>query len=389
MQLDFSYYNPTTIHFGKDSLSKLNDELPNFGKTVLLVYGRNAIKSNGIYNKVMASLSATGKKIVELSGVMPNPTYNKMIEGVELVREHNVDLILAVGGGSVIDCAKGISVSAYCKDQDPFQKYWIEWQELTNDVVPVASILTMVGTGSEMNGGSVITHEETKNKAGRVFPSVAFPKFSILNPEYTYSVSQYQMVSGVFDTMSHLMEQYFSDLGANTTDYVIESLLKSSIDNLRVALKAPDDYEARSNIMWNATLALNTITGLSKTQDWQVHMIEHQLGAYTDCAHGMGLAAVSLPYYRLIYKFGLDKFVRFATEVWGVSTEGKTKEQIALKGIDALEAFTKECGIVTSLEELGATKEMLPKIAESTVIIGNGYKKLTTEEVLGILEECF
>ncbi len=389
MQLDFSYYNPTTIHFGKESLSKLNDELPNYGDTVLLVYGRNAIKSNGIYDKVMASLSAAGKKVVELSGVMPNPTYDKMMEGVELVREHKVDLILAVGGGSVVDCAKGISVSAHCEGQDPFQKYWVEWQDLANDVVPVASILTMVGTGSEMNGGSVITHEETKFKAGRVFPPAAYPKFSILNPEYTFTVSQYQMVSGVFDTMSHLMEQYFTDQGANTTDYVIESLLKSSIDNLRVALKTPDDYEARSNIMWNATLALNTITGLSKTQDWQVHMIEHQLGAYTDCAHGMGLAAVSLPYYRLIYKFGLDKFVRFATEVWGVSTEGKTKDQIALEGIDALEAFTKECGIVTSLEELGATKEMLPKIAESTIIIGNGYKKLTNEEVLNILEECF
>lgn len=389
MQLDFSYYNPTTIHFGKESLSKLNDELPNYGNTVLLVYGRNAIKSNGIYDEVMASLSAAGKKVVELSGVMPNPTYDKMMEGVELVREHNVDLILAVGGGSVVDCAKGISVSAHCEGQDPFQKYWVEWQDLSNKVVPVASILTMVGTGSEMNGGSVITHEETKFKAGRVFPPMAYPKFSILNPEYTFTVSQYQMVSGVFDTMSHLMEQYFTDQGANTTDYVIESLLKSSIDNLRVALKTPDDYEARSNIMWNATLALNTITGLSKTQDWQVHMIEHQLGAYTDCAHGMGLAAVSLPYYRLIYKFGLDKFVRFATEVWGVSAEGKTKDQIALEGIDALEAFTKECGIVTSLEELGATKETLPKIAESTIIIGNGYKKLTNEEVLNILEDCF
>lgn len=389
MQLDFSYYNPTTIHFGKESLSKLNDELPNYGNTVLLVYGRNAIKSNGIYDKVMASLSTAGKKVVELSGVMPNPTYDKMMEGVELVRAHKVDLILAVGGGSVVDCAKGISVSAHCEGQDPFKKYWVDFQDLENDVVPVASILTMVGTGSEMNGGSVITHEETKYKAGRVFPPMAYPKFSILNPEYTFTVSQYQMVSGVFDTMSHLMEQYFSDQGANTTDYVIESLLKSSIDNLRVALKTPDDYEARSNIMWNATLALNTITGLSKTQDWQVHMIEHQVGAYTDCAHGMGLAAVSLPYYRLIYKFGLDKFVRFATQVWGVSTEGKTKEQIALEGIDALEAFTKECGIVTSLEELGATKEMLPKIAESTIIIGNGYKKLTNEEVLNILEECF
>ncbi|EPF8030225.1 hypothetical protein ACSW0U_000057 [Vibrio fluvialis] len=189
--------------------------------------------------------------------------------------------------------------------------------------------------------------------------------------------------------MSHLMEQYFSDQGANTTDYVIESLLKSSIDNLRVALSTSDDYEARSNLMWNATLALNTITGLSKTQDWQVHMIEHQLGAYTDCAHGMGLAAVSLPYYRLIYKFGIEKFVRFATQVWGISTSGKSQEQIAQEGLDALENFTKECGIVTSLEALGATQEMLPAIADSTIILGNGYKTLTKEEVLDILQACF
>ncbi len=389
MQLDFSYYNPTTIHFGKNSLGKLNDELSHYGETVMLMYGRNAIKSNGLYDEVIAILRHAGKNIVELSGVMPNPTYKKMMEGAKLVREHNVSLILAVGGGSVIDCAKGISISAYCENEDPFQKYWVEYQDVTNKIIPVASILTMVGTGSEMNGGSVITHEETKYKIGRLFPANVFPKFSILNPEYTFTVSQYQMVSGVYDTMSHLMEQYFSDQGANTTDYLIESLLKSSIDNLRIALKNPTDYEARSNLMWNATLALNTLTGLSKTQDWQVHMIEHQLGAYTDCAHGMGLAAISLPYYRFIYKFGIEKFVRFATQVWGVSPEGKTQDQIALEGIDALERFTKECGIVTSLEALGATREMLPEIAQSTTIIGKGYKKLTTKDVLDILEACF
>lgn len=389
MQLDFTYYNPTTIHFGKNSLTNLNDELTQYGDTVLLMYGRNAIKSNGLYDQVMTILAEAGKKVIELSGVMPNPTYEKMMEGAKLVREHNVSLILAVGGGSVIDCAKGVSVSAYCEGQDPFQKYWVEHQEITNKIVPVASILTMVGTGSEMNGGSVITHEESKYKVGRAFPAKVFPKFSILNPEYTFTVSQYQMVSGVFDTMSHLMEQYFSDQGANTTDYLIEGLLKSSIDNLRIALKKPNDYEARSNLMWNATLALNTMTGLSKTQDWQVHMIEHQLGAYTDCAHGMGLAAISLPYYRLVYKFGIEKFVRFATQVWGISAEGKKPDQIALEGIAALEHFTNECGIVTSLQELGATKEMLPKIAKSTTIIGKGYKKLTDKDVLEILEACF
>lgn len=218
---------------------------------------------------------------------------------------------------------------------------------------------------------------------------IYFGKDSILNPEYTFSVSRYQMVSGVFDTMSHLMEQYFIGDDNNTTDYIIESLLKSSIDNLRVALKNPEDYESRSNLMWNATLALNTLTGVSKAQDWQVHMIEHQLGAYTDCAHGMGLAAVSLPYYRHIYPNGVDKFVRFAKEVWGVFTETKTRDAIAEEGINAMENFLHECGIVTSLKELGATKEMMPKIAESTVIVGRGYKKLTSDEILNILEACF
>ena len=388
MLLDFTFYNPTKIYFGKESLDNLKNELTNYGETVLLTYGKNAIKSIGLYDQVTAILKDAGKKIVELPGVMPNPTYEKLMEGAKLVRDNDVSLILAVGGGSVIDCAKGIAVSAYC-DEDPFQKYWLNFEDIANKTVPVASILTMVGTGSEMNGGSVITHEEMKIKAGRVFPPEVYPQFSILNPEYTFSVSQYQMVSGVFDTMSHLMEQYFSGDNNNTSDYIIEGLLKASIDNARIAIKNPEDYQSRSNLMWNATLALNTVTGLSKPQDWEVHMIEHQLGAYTDCAHGMGLAAISLPYYRHIYPFGLDKFVRFATEICGISPEGKTKEAVAEEGLDALENFMKECGIVTSIEELGATKEMLPKIAESTVILENGYKKLTTEEILKILEACF
>ena len=388
MLLDFTYDNPTRIHFGRKALANLNSELASYGRNVLLVYGKTAIKENGLYDKVMAILKEADKLVVELSGVMPNPTYRKMLEGCELVRDNRVDLILAVGGGSVIDCAKGISVSAYC-EEEPFKKYWLEFQPVSNKTVPVASILTMAGTGSEMNGGSVITHEEMKIKGGRVFTPDIYPRFSILNPEYTYTVSQYQMVSGVFDTMSHLMEQYFCGTDNNTTDYLIEALLRSSIDNVRAALVNPENYEARSNIMWNATLALNTLTGLSKSQDWEVHMIEHQLGAYTDCAHGMGLAAISLPYYRHISACGVDKFARFATEVWNISAEGKSTEELAKEGIDSLEAFCRECGIVTSLRELGATEEMLPKIAESSFILDGGYTKLTTEEVLDILKECF
>lgn len=387
MLFDFTYYNPTRIHFGKDSLQELTGELNNYGETVLLVYGKNAIKKTGLYNQVLEILSRSGKYVVELAGVMSNPTYDKVLEGGALIREHKVDLILAIGGGSVIDCAKAISVSAYCEG-DAFTKYWMNFEPVSNPIVPVGSILTMVGTGSEMNGGSVITHEELKIKNGRVFGPEVYPKFSILNPEYTFTVPEYQMVSGVFDIMSHLMEQYFSGNDNNTSDYVIEGLLRSVIDNTRVAIKNPQDYEARSNLMWSSTLALNTIAGVSKEQDWEVHMIEHQLGAYTDCAHGMGLAAISIPYYKYIYPYGLDKFVRFAKEVWHVSEEGKTKEEVAQEGLSRLEAFIKECGMVTSLRDLGATKEMLPLIANSTVL-GGGYKQLTAEEVLLILERCY
>lgn len=387
MLFDFIYYNPTRIHFGKDSLNQLKGELESYGETILLIYGKNSIKKIGLYDEIVKILNEGGKKVIELSGIMSNPTYSKVLEGGKLVRENNVDLILAVGGGSVIDCAKAISVAAYCEG-DAFTRYWINFEPVNNKIVPVGSVLTMVGTGSEMNGGSVITNEELKLKNGRVYPSEVYPKFSILNPEYTFSVPQYQMVSGIFDIMSHLMEQYFSGNDNNTTDYVIEGLLRSVIDNARVAIKNPNDYEARSNIMWSATLALNTMAGLAKEQDWEVHMIEHQLGAYTDCAHGMGLAAISIPYYNYIYTYGLDKFVRFAKEVWHVSPEGKTKDEIAKEGLVALESFIKECGMVTSLRDLGATKEMLPLIANSTVL-GGGYKKLTAEDILTILEACY
>ena len=387
MNLDFTYYNPTKIHFGKNALEKLSEELKNYGNNIMLAYGKGAIKRTGLYDKIMAVLKESGKTVVELSGIMPNPTYEKVMEGAKLVKENNVDLILAVGGGSTIDCAKAISVSAYCEG-DAWTKYWINEEQVDNKIVPVASVLTMAGTGSEMNGGSVITNEEVKLKNGRVFPENVYPKFSILNPEYTYTVPKYQMVSGIFDIMSHLMEMYFSGEDDNTTDYMIEGVLRSVINSTKVAINDPENYEARSNIMWSSSLALCRILGLGKAQDWEVHMIEHQLGAYTDCTHGMGLAAISLPYYRYIYKFGLDKFVRFAKEVWKVDDSGRTKEETALAGIDAMEDFMKECGIVTSIKELGATEEMLPLIANSTILCG-GYKVLTAEEVLEILKAAF
>lgn len=388
MNLDFTYYNPTKIYFGKDALQNLPAELAHYGNTVLLVYGKGSVKKLGLYDQVMEMLAQAGKTVVELPGIKSNPTYAQLQEGARLVREHQVDLILAVGGGSVIDCSKGISVAAYC-ERDPWQKYWVNMEEVTNPVVPVGSILTMAGTGSEMNGGSVITNDEVKMKNGRVFEPNVYPKFSILNPEYTYTVPKYQMVSGIFDTMSHLMEQYFSGEDDNTTDYLIEGVMDSLIHSAREALQDPHSYQARSNIMWCATLGLNTLTGLSKTQDWEVHNIEHQIGAYTDCAHGAGLAVVSPHYYRYIAPYGLDQFVRFAQKVWKVDTTGMTKEQAAMAGIDKLAEFIRELGLPTTLRELGVTSpEMAAEIANSTYP-GGGYKKLDTADIQEILKQAY
>ena len=388
MKLDFNYYNPTKIYFGKTSLNNLKDELKNYGKTILLVYGKNSIKKNGLYDKIITILKEADKKVIELAGIKSNPTYKQMMEGARLVRENNVDLILGVGGGSVIDCSKAISVSAYCNG-DPWEKYWVNFEKIDNKIIPVGAVLTMAGTGSEMNGGSVITNEEKMLKNGRVFSSDVYPKFSILNPEYTYTVPKYQMISGIFDTLSHLMEQYFSGDDNNTTDYILEGVMEALIDNARVALNNPEDYEARSNIMWCTTIGLNTITGVSKTQDWEVHMIEHQLGAYTDCAHGIGLAIISVPYYKYIYKYGLNKFVRFAKKIWKVDDKNLTKDEIAVAGIEKLADFIKELGIPTTLREIGTTEDMLPKIANSTIILDGGYKKLTSNEILNILKEAY
>lgn len=387
MQLDFTYENPTRVHFGRSALDHLPQELAGYGDTVLLVYGKNAIKRIGLYDRITAILRDCGKTVVELPGIKSNPTYAQLLEGARLVRENRVDLILAVGGGSVIDCAKGISVSAYCEG-DPWQRYWMDFEEVDNPIVPVGCVLTMAGTASEMNGGSVITNEEQTIKNGRVFPAKVNPRFAILNPEYTYSVPKAQMVSGIFDTMSHLMEQYFSGDDDNTTDYIIEGVMESLIRSAREALKNPEDYEARSNLMWCATMGLNTVTGLSKAQDWEVHMIEHQLGAYTDCPHGAGLAAISVPYYRYIYRDGLDKFVRFAAKVWGIDPHGMDKEQAALAGIEALAAFIRELGLPATLRELGATEDMLPKIAASAVK-GGGYRRMEEADILKVLEACY
>lgn len=388
MLYDFTYQNPTRIHFGKKAINKLAGELREYGPNILLVYGKASIKRIGLYDQVMNILQAEGKNVVELAGINANPRYTQLLEGARLVREHNIDLILAVGGGSVIDCAKGIACAAYAEG-DVWQRYYVNQEPVTNRVIPVGSILTMAGTGSEMNSGSVITNEAENLKIGRVYPlALVTPRFSILNPEYTYSVPKYQMISGIFDIFSHLMEQYFSGDDDCTSDYLLEGLMLSLIFASRKAIVNQEDYEARSNIMWCATMGLNKILGLSKTQDWEVHMIEHQLGAYTDCAHGIGLAIISPAYYRYIYRDGLHRFVRYAKHIWGVEDHGQGDEAIALEGINRLEAFIAELGIPATLREVGATEEMLPLIANST-IPGGGYKQLNAEDILAILKACY
>lgn len=383
---DFTYCNPTKLYFGKHALDGLNEELPKYGKRVMLVYGGGSIKKNGIYDKVVEVLKANGKEIYEDSGVMPNPTTDKLREGVERARAAKADLILAVGGGSVCDYAKAVSVSVNC-DDDPWEKYYIRFENPTCEIVPVGCVLTMVGTGSEMNGGAVITNHEQKLKIGHVFGENVFPKFSILNPEFTFTLPRRQMIAGIYDIMSHILEQYFSDDDDNVSDYVMEGLLRSLIHSANIASKNPTDYEARSNIMWTATWALNTFVAKGKTTDWQVHMLGQAVGAHTDATHGMTLAAVSMAYYRYIMTYGLKKFARYAAVVWGVNADGKSDEEVAAEGLSEMEKWMTGLGLTMNLTELGVTPDMIDAIADSTVTKKGGYKALDKAEIKKILRE--
>ena len=383
---NFSYSNPTRLYFGDDALSFLKDELANYGERVMLTYGGGSIKRNGIYDDIIRILKEAGKEIFEDPGVMSNPTVQKLYEGCKIAKENDVDLILAVGGGSTIDYAKAVSVSAWC-EEDPWDKYYLRMEEPDNRIIPVGSVLTMVGTGSEMNGGSVITNHEQKLKIGHVFGDRVMPKFSILNPKYTFTIPKYQMVAGIYDIFNHICEQYFSGEDDNTSDYLSEALMKSVIHASRIAVKNPEDYEARSNLMWCATWALNTLIAKGKATDWEVHMIGQAIGAYTDATHGMTLSAVSLPYYRHIMPYGLSKFARFAKEVWGVRTEDMSEQEAAETGLAAMESWMKEIGVVMSAKELGVTEDMIDGIADATFLFDGGYKALTRDEVAEIVRE--
>lgn len=382
---NFSYCNPTKLYFGEDALENLIVELAKYGNNVALVYGSGSIKKNGIYDEIMDILKSAGKTVSEIAGVMPNPTVHKLYEGVEIARTHKVDFILAVGGGSVVDYAKALSVSIHC-EEDPWEKYYARFEEPVCEIVPVGVVLTMVGTGSEMNTGAVITYPEKKLKIGHVFTDERImPKFSILNPRYTMSLPKNQMIAGIYDIFNHICEQYFSGEDDNTSDYISEGLMKSVIHSSRIAIKDKNDYEARSNLMWSATWALNTLVSRGKSTDWMVHMIGQSVGACSNATHGMTLSAVSLPYYKMIMPYGIRKFARFAVNVWDISPDGKNEEELAKEGLSAMEAWMEELGLAMKLSEIEVTMEMIDDIVNGTLIMEGGYKVLSKEDVRKVL----
>ncbi len=387
---NFIFENATKVYFGKGCVKEYLDcLLKPYGDTVLLAYGGGSIKKNGIYDTVTSLLRESGKTIVEFSGIMSNPTYTKVLEGAKLAREHHVDMILGIGGGSVMDCCKAVSMAAVYEG-DIWEDFWARAGVIDFEPMPLGVIVTAAGTGSECNGGAVITNEEAKIKTGRDYPKCN-PKFALMDPTYTYSLPTKQMISGGFDILSHIMETYFSEPNEdNLSDDLSEALMKSVIRNLRAAVRNPEDDTARSNLFWASTMAENRIIKLGKKCDFECHQIEHQLGAYTNCNHGFGLAVIHPVYYRHIYRYGLAKFVRFAEEVWKIPRAGRSDEEMAKAGVEALAGFIQEMGLPTTLRELGISdRAILKEIADSCNISQGSYKRMTREEILEMLQECF
>ena len=382
---NFIFENKTKAYFGKGGVKEyLGSLLRNYGDTVMLAYGGGSIKRNGVYDEVTAILKDAGKTVVEFGGIMSNPTYRKAQEGAKLAKENHVDLILAVGGGSVSDCCKVFSAQANV-DEDLWEMEYAK-RTLPTKFIPLGTIVTVFGTGSEMNNGAVITHEEKKIK-GALWGAQA--DFAFHDPAYTLSVPMKQVISGAFDTLSHAMETYFGKPEENNlSDDINEAVMRSTIRNIRVLLTDPQNYEARSELEWASAMAENGILKIGKVTDFQAHQIEHQLGAYTDCNHGAGLAVLHPVLYRHIYKSGAARFARFAQNVWGITPQG-SDEETALAGIEALADFIKEIGLPTTFAELGIPANTdFRAIADSTNLTAGCCKKLTHDEIYKILQEC-
>ena len=385
--LDFMYYNPVRVHFGKDAMAKLPEELGKYGKHVLLAYGGGSIKRTGLYDRVMEALRSTGKEVYELSGIMPNPRTEKVYEGIEICRKHSINLILAVGGGSTIDCCKAIAVGAPAEG-DFWQRFFVNWEEAEAGI-PLGTILTLPATGSEMDKSAVITRFETNEKNG-YDSEYEFPRFTILDPTLTYTLPKHQMVNGVVDTMSHLMELYVSPPDDDCrTDALAEATMRTEIRAARKALTDPEDYEARANLMWCSTFTLCGMLNNGKKTDWESHNIEHPLSGTFDVAHGAGLAVVHPAYLEYFLEPALPRLVRMAKNVWGVDGTGKSDEAVALEGIACLRKFFhEELGAPRTLTELNIPESAIPRLVELTDLSCFGYQNVTAEDVSAILHRC-
>ena len=381
----FTYSYPVKVHFGdKVAADSLRTELKKYGRNVLFAYGGGAIKRVGIYDEIIAVLKEADKNIIEFSGIMPNPTYAKVQEGARLAKENKIDFILAVGGGSVIDCCK--IVSAQAKLEEDIWNFEYGKGGQPTEFIPMGAVVTSFGTGAEMNNGAVVTNEDKMVKSPLWG---AFYNFAVLDVGYTMTMPMKQVISGSFDTLSHCMETYFgSPRETNLSDEINEAVMRNVIKNIRSTLNDPDDRFVRSEPIWAAAMGENGILKLGKVTDFQCHMLEHQLGAYTDCNHGFGLAVIHPVLYKHIYKDNAAQFAKFAMNVWGIDPDGKTEDEVALEGINALADFIKEVGLPTKFSEMNITDTDWKAIADSTIITPGCAKKLTADELLEILNEC-
>lgn len=391
---DFIFHNPVKIYFGKGQARHIAQEVERVEGAVLVVYGGGSIKRNGAYDDVMAALAGTGHKIIELPGVTPNPRLDKALEGVRLVKEHGVGLILAVGGGSVIDCAKFISLgSGIGDDEDLWDDYIETGKPAPEGLIPVGVVLTTAATGSEMGDAAVLTNWERNRKLGYTsFPLM--PRFSVLDPSYLMTLPAEQTVYGFEDMFCHTCEQYFSyPVGDNLSDEIAEGIQRHILRSWRACLSDPKDYEARSNAMWDSTLALNRIISRGKEEDWVTHGIEHALSAYTDIAHGAGLAVVHphwMAYVYLVNDEVTARFARWAVDVWGVTPTGKTDRTVAEEGIDRYVDFLRRVGAPLTLSEAGVPDDpaSLDKYADHAGEAGGSFVQIHRDDARAILEAC-
>ena len=389
---NFVFENGTRFYFGRGQLeAALARELAG-AQTVMIAYGGGSVKRTGLLDRIVAALG--DRRIVEFAGIMANPTLAKVMEGARFAHDEGVDYILAVGGGSVMDACKVIALAATeeLPEDEFWARYFVRFEPVASDAkpIPLGNVVTAAGTGSEGNGGSVITNERTLVKTGADRPQLN-ARFCVQDPEFTFTVPQMQTIAGGYDALNHMMEEYFSmPVGDNLADDLLEAAMRSVVRDLPRAVADPQDYQARANLMWASSLAENRVLKSGKRTCFQCHMIEHQVGAYTDCVHGFGLAAITANYYRRIYDASseaLFQFRRFAVNVWGIDPAGKEDAEVARAGIEALDAWTREVGAHRTLEELGVQPGQIDKIAASVVCLPSGFAQLTTEDVAAILRE--